>query len=100
MDDVMVGVVAKDENRMVSIALLHIMEMPANKRILNGLAGEVLNVFTEKEYRGRGLCTTLMKKVIEYGKERGSDKTDIINYINDNTCYNWKGLSFIPMQYF
>ena len=45
--DRLVAFVAKDKGRIVSVAYLLIIEMPANLRLLNGLYGEVLNVFTE-----------------------------------------------------
>ncbi len=34
-----------------------------------GLDGEVLSVFTEKEYRGQGISTHLMNDVVNYAKE-------------------------------
>lgn len=69
--------IAKDDNRIVSVAYLHIIEMPANSILLNGLYGEVLNVYTELEYRGKGICTQLIKKLIEYGKIRGLGRVDL-----------------------
>lgn len=64
----LIAFIAKDDNQIVSVAYLHIIEMPANSILLNGLYGEVLNVYTEPEYRGKGLCTQLIKNLIEYGK--------------------------------
>ena len=69
--------IAKDDNRIVSVAYLHIIEMPANSILLNGLYGEVLNVYTEPKYRGKGLCTQLIKNLIEYGKKRGLGRVDL-----------------------
>ena len=69
--------IAKDDNRIVSVAYLHIIEMPANSILLNGLYGEVLNVYTEPEYRGKGLCTQLIKNLIEDGKKRGLGRVDL-----------------------
>lgn len=73
----LVAFVAKDGDRIVSVAYLHIIEMPANSILLNGLYGEVLSVFTEPEYRGRGLCSTLMRNLVEYGKKRGLGRIDL-----------------------
>ena len=69
--------IAKDDNRIGSVAYLHIIEMPANSILLNGLYGEVLNVYTEPKYRGKGLCTQLIKNLIEYGKKRGLGRVDL-----------------------
>ena len=51
--------------------------MPANSVLLNGFYGTVLSVFTENEYRGKGLCTKLMQNLIAYGKEHGLGRIDL-----------------------
>ena len=66
----LIAFVARDEVHIVAVAYLLLMEMPANARLLNGLYGEVLNVYTLPDYRGKGLCTKLMQQLIEYGKKR------------------------------
>ena len=73
----LIAFVAKDEDRIVSVAYLHIIEMPANSILLNGLYGDVLSVYTLPEYRGKGLCTQLMKNLVAYGKERGLGRIDL-----------------------
>lgn len=73
----LIAFIAKDEGRIVSVVYLHIIEMPANSILLNGLYGEVLSVYTEPEYRGKGLCTKLMSNLIEYGKNRGLGRIDL-----------------------
>ena len=42
LGDELIAFVAKDGERIVSIAYLHIIEMPANSILLNGLYGEAL----------------------------------------------------------
>ena len=69
--------VEKNTEKIVSVACLHIIEMPANSVLLNGFYGTVLSVFTENEYRGKGLCTKLMQNLIAYGKERGLGRIDL-----------------------
>ncbi|MBP5176256.1 MAG: GNAT family N-acetyltransferase [Treponema sp.] len=69
--------VEKNTEKIVSVAYLHIIEMPANSVLLNGFYGTVLSVFTEDEYRGKGLCTKLMQNLIAYGKERGLGRIDL-----------------------
>ena len=73
----LIAFVARDEKRIVAVAYLLLMEMPANARLQNGLYGEVLNVYTLPEYRGKGLCTTLMQLLIEYGKKCGLGCIDL-----------------------
>ena len=66
------------QGNIVSVAYLHIIEMPANSILLSGLFGDVLSVYTEPEYRGKGLCTQLMKNLIEYGQKRGLGRIDLL----------------------
>lgn len=73
----LIAFVAKDGDRIVSVAYLHIIEMPANSVLLNGLYGEVLSVYTEPDYRGKGICTKLMNNLVEYGRNIGLGRIDL-----------------------
>lgn len=73
----LIAFVARDGEKIVSVAYLLIIEMPANSILLNGLYGEVLSVFTEHEYRGKGLCSRLIKNLVEYGRTRGLGRIDL-----------------------
>ena len=77
LGDELIAFVARDGERIVSVAYLHIIEMPANSILLNGLYGEVLSVYTEPAYRGKGLCTKLIQNLIDYGRERGLGRVDL-----------------------
>lgn len=61
----------------MSVAYLHIIEMPANSILLNGLYGEVLSVYTEPDYRGKGIRTKLMNNLVEYGRKIGLGRIDL-----------------------
>ena len=65
----LIAFVARADGQMVATAYLLIIEKPANPSMQNGLVGEVLSVFTEKEYRGQGISTRLMNDVVNYAKE-------------------------------
>ena len=73
----LIAFVARDEKCIIAVAYLLLMEMPANARLQNGLFGEVLNVYTLPEFRGRGLCTTLMQHLITYCKKCGLGCIDL-----------------------
>ena len=65
----LIAFVARADGQMVATAYILIIEKPANPSMQNGLVGEVLSVFTEKEYRGQGISTRLMNDVVSYAKE-------------------------------
>lgn len=73
----LIAFVARSNEKNISAAYLQIIEMPANVMLLNGLYGEVLSVYTEPEYRGKGICTQLIKNLLEYGKKAGLGRVDL-----------------------
>ncbi len=70
--------VARAEGRIVAAAYLLIIEKPANPFFLNGLDSEVLSVYTEEVYRGKGICTTLIKNMINYARKHEISRIDLI----------------------
>ena len=74
----LVAFVARAEGRIVAVAYLLIIEKPANPFFLNGLDSEVLSVYTEEGYRGRGICTRLIKNLIAYAEEHEISRIDLV----------------------
>ena len=74
----LIAFVARAEGRLVAAAYLLIIEKPANPFFLNGLDSEVLSVYTEEEYRGKGICTSLMSNMIEYAREHQICRIDLV----------------------
>ena len=66
----LIAFVARAEGRLVAAAYLLIIEKPANPSMPNGLVSEVFNVFTEREYRCKGISTRLMNDMIAYAREK------------------------------
>ena len=73
----LIAFVARSEGRIISVVLLHVVEMPANVSLLNGKYGVVLNVYTEENFRRRGICMTLMKNLLAYAKEKQIGRIDL-----------------------
>lgn len=95
----LIAFVARDENRIVSVAYLLIIEMPANLLLLNGIYGDVLNVYTEPEYRGKGLATSLMNNLIEYGKKAGLGRIDLMATDDGYPIYKKVGFEDKELKY-
>ena len=66
----LIAFVTRAEGRLVAAAYLLIIEKPANPSMPNGLVGEVFSVFTEREYRCKGISTRLMNDMIAYAREK------------------------------
>ncbi len=73
----LIAFVAKLGNEIAAVVYLHMIEMPSSPAVLTGFYGEVHSVYTLKEYRGRGLCFTLMKMLVEYGKSHNLSRIDL-----------------------
>ena len=57
----------------IASAFLVVVEKPANPNFIHGKTGEVLNVFTSKQYRNLGIGSTLMKMLVDKGSDLGLD---------------------------
>ena len=63
--------------KIVSTAILNIIEKPANTSYIHGRVGEVNSVYTLPEYRRRGIALQIIKNLIEYSKENQIDRVDL-----------------------
>ena len=63
--------VARADGHIVAQVLLITIEKPCSPKMPSGLVGDVLSVYTEPEYRGPGICTKLMEKMIDAAKQLG-----------------------------
>jgi len=74
----LVAFVARDGNKLVAAAYLLIIEKPASVLLPHGLMGEVLSVYTEEAYRGKGVCSQLIRDLIDHGRKIGLDRIDLM----------------------
>ena len=95
----LIAFVARDNGKIVSVAYLHIIEMPANSVLLNGLYGDVLSVYTEPSYRGQGLCTALMKNLVSYARDLGLGRIDLKATDDGYSVYEKVGFKEIENRY-
>lgn len=73
----LIAFVARADDHIVGVTLLHITEAPASPFLPRGYKGEVLGVYTEPGYRHQGICTKLMSDLVAYGKDFGLDRIDL-----------------------
>ncbi len=62
---------AESGNRIVATSGMVMWQMPANHFVKNGKQGYILNMYTLPEFRGRGICTALLEKLIGDAKALG-----------------------------
>ena len=72
--------IARDDSaddKIVSTAILNIIEKPANTSYIHGRVGEVNSVYTIPEYRRHGYAMQIIKNLVEYSKENQIDRVDL-----------------------
>ncbi|WP_176014650.1 GNAT family N-acetyltransferase [Victivallis sp. Marseille-Q1083] len=62
--------VADTDEELVSVALLLLVEKPANFRYPTGRTGQLLNVYTRPAYRRRGLATLILQALLVEAAQR------------------------------
>lgn len=100
----LIAFVARAEGRLVAAAYLLLEEKPSSPFRPNGLGGEVLSVYTEDAYRGQGICTQLMKNMVEYGREHKMDRIDLVATKEGEPIYRKIGFvdnrtKYTPLKY-
>ena len=95
----LIAFVARAEGRLVAAAYLLIIEKPANPFFLNGLDSEVLSVYTEDGYRGKGICTKLMKNMIDYASEHKISRIDLVSTDDGYPIYKKLGFEDRVQKY-
>lgn len=76
-DDVIDDSAGDTLGKIVSTAILNIIEKPANTSYIHGRVGEVNSVYTIPEYRRRGIALQIIKNLVEYSKENQIDRVDL-----------------------
>ena len=95
----LIAFVARDEGRLVAAAYLLIIEKPANPFLPNGYDGEVLSVYTEEEYRNRGICSELIKNMIEYARENKLCRIELMATDEEYPIYKKLGFEDKKQKY-
>ncbi|MBK9414213.1 MAG: GNAT family N-acetyltransferase [Bacteroidetes bacterium] len=62
---------AKSAETIVGIGFIEIHDQPGNFKNPSGKIGHVMNMYTIKTFRKRGICTTILNKLIESASELG-----------------------------
>lgn len=68
------GIVAVYENKIIANAGVIFYEKPPTIHGGSGINGYVTNVYTEEQYRGRGIGTELMRELNQLALKLGADK--------------------------
>ena len=71
VDGTCISFIAKSGNEIAGIGSVHIREMPGNFKNPSGKWGYIMNMYTVPEFRRCGICTAILKKLIDVGTKAG-----------------------------
>ncbi len=76
-DNSFISWIAEYENNSVGFSGLVIREQPGNFDVPNGRTGYILNMFTLRDFRKKGICNSLFRKLIDESKQLNLDKIEL-----------------------
>ena len=82
---------ARTSKKIIATAYLLIEEKPANPSFINGLCGEVLSVITLDEFRGKGICSTLIENLTAYCKDHNIKCVTLLATKDGSSIYKKHG---------
>lgn len=69
--------IARVHGEVAGIGGMAIREQPPSYKYTNGKLGYIMNMYTLPQYRGKGIATVLMQKLMESATEHGIQKVDL-----------------------
>lgn len=66
-----ISIIAKCANTVAGIGSVHFRDMPGNLKNPSGKWGYIMNMYTVPEYRGQGVCSEILNRLIEESKKYG-----------------------------
>ena len=76
-DNSFISWIAEYDKRPVGFSGLVIREQPGNFEVPRGKTGYILNMFTIKEFRNKGICNMLLDAIIEESQKLHLDKLEL-----------------------
>lgn len=73
-DGTLVEWIVEDENNIIATAAVAFYQFPPTYTNKTGKKGHITNMYTKDEYRGRGIATALLHKLVEEAKAKGLSK--------------------------
>ena len=95
----LIGFIARCNGKIIATAYLLIIEKLPNPYVKNGLCGELLSVYTNPEYRNKGIAHQLLINLIGYAKEHKLSKIDLKATSNGYNLYKKVGFVDLKQKY-
>lgn len=86
-DGVIIEFLAMEQGEVIASAALILQTFPPNFPYPTGKVGYICNVYTKPDFRGRGISTTLVKKIIAEAKQLELEKLWLLSSTMGKSVY-------------
>jgi ribosomal protein S18 acetylase RimI-like enzyme len=90
-DNSFISWIAEYEGQSVGFSGLVIRHQPGNFEVPNGRTGYILNMYTMKNFRKKGICKSLLTKLIEEAKKLDLDRIELNATVDGESVYRQFG---------
>jgi hypothetical protein len=90
-NDSFISWIAEYDNKSVGFGGMVIREQPGNFNIPYGRTGYILNMFTVRDFRRNGICSTIIQKFIDEAKQRKLDRVELFASKDGEPIYRQLG---------
>lgn len=66
-----ISFLAKQADKVVGVGTLQLREQPGNFKNPSGKWGYIMNMYTHPSFRGQGICSSILQKLMEEGQALG-----------------------------
>ena len=66
-----ISFIAKSNNTIAGLGSVHVREVPGNFKNMSGKWGYIMNMYTVPEFRKQGICSEILKLLVNEGKRHG-----------------------------
>lgn len=91
--------IAYENNEIISSAILNVMQKVPSPKFLNSFYGEIYGVYTNPNYRKRGIATELVKRIINNNKNKDLSFIQLDASILGANIYEKCGFKYVDSEY-
>lgn len=87
--------IAESAGEIIGITCIQFIEHPPVYENIGGIEAHVMDVYTTPQWRGKGVATAILEKVIEFAKEHNAKRIVLNTLGTDRRIY--EKLGFVPV---
>ncbi len=90
--------IAENAGKIMGMTCIHFIEHPPVYENIDGIEAHVMDVYTVKEWRGKGIAKAILMRIIEYAKEKKAKRVVLNTLGADKRIYEKIGFVSITNE--